>query len=357
MNYVPLSALPIHACGDPNDKHWRWSFRKLLHTPATRMRFLLFLCCFGLVLFVTFDSEELVLREEDLSKIRPTILDLAHDFAPMRRMLCNGAVSVEHAPATLPGNQRHRTRRAKSTLVRKPHNEDIERFPGPCKGWHTPWDTCAIILGVESSGTKLAGQLAAVALELSTGLDTLRMHGDVACHTNRSKCLHNNLVVHRSLPHGHAFPNVTAIVDDLKLNCSIVRLVICTRDKHISMRSKLWTHQHSTTLAAYEQAIGVRMLQELVKSGIAPHFIFSYESLMLLGDAYIDQYIKFLRNNSTYDNPGMMALASPYLRDGNIRYTRASIVAGFGERLYRNVLHCFDKIWTGGRITVVPWVS
>jgi hypothetical protein len=153
-----------------------------------------------------------------------------------------------------------------------------------------------IVVGLESSGSKVAALSAADILEYPKHVHTLW-----SAHGARAGCFHRGgkhfctSVVHRSLPHGSCFPQVDQLVKIFhEHNFHDVKLIVATRDKTISSQSKAWTHQSNPRVANLEQHLAVRQLASLIIDPPVPAYVFSYESYMMLGQAYMVPLLAFL---------------------------------------------------------------
>jgi len=157
--------------------------------------------------------------------------------------------------------------------------------------------TVVVVVGLESSGSKLLAQLilrlAFPAPERGPEDPTRGWPGHggfVRCGRNRSPtwCFG---VMHLSLPHNDCFPDLAAELAALRAHGYRTRLVLALRDQSISLRSKLVTHQRDRTTARIEQEIGTQLLAALATQDegedAPPPVLFSYESLMVLRGTYI----------------------------------------------------------------------
>ena len=153
---------------------------------------------------------------------------------------------------------------------------------------------CIVVVGPESSGSKLAARIAAHALVWPDrqfwGHQGWRGHGDAA---NISL---GHIVMHRSLPHGDKkpyYPDVRGIVQKLQRtkDCD-VRLVVAVRDENIALLSKIQTHQRHVGTAMREQLVATAMLRDLLKEPrAAPIFIWSHEAFNSYQDVYAEIYL------------------------------------------------------------------
>jgi len=153
-----------------------------------------------------------------------------------------------------------------------------------------------IVVGLESSGSKVAALYVADILEHPELVhDLWDAHGARAACFHRGKKHYCTTVLHRSLPHGSCFPQVNQLIEILRENnFKDVKLIVATRDSTISSQSKSWTHQSNPSVANLEQHIAVRQLANLLTNPPSPVYVFSYESYMMLGQAYMAPLLAFL---------------------------------------------------------------
>lgn len=147
-----------------------------------------------------------------------------------------------------------------------------------------------LVIGLESSTTKLVAKLIALNLGLTDHIE--KWNGNWSIKNDQHE------VVHRSLPHGDA--SLYLIGQDTD-NYDYVILVF--RDWYSSLRSKMATHQSDKGLARLEHLRGRQCLidifthnQELLNSKM---FIFSYETAFILRRAYVELFLR----NLGFDNP------------------------------------------------------
>ena len=99
--------------------------------------------------------------------------------------------------------------------------------------WDLPaLSTLIIVTGLEASGTKEVARIVA--------------HRALACDyglwSGLGSCIdkaRGNAVLHRSLPHGAAYPDIDGIINKALARRFFVGVVVCSRDKTIALRSSL----------------------------------------------------------------------------------------------------------------------
>ena len=144
-----------------------------------------------------------------------------------------------------------------------------------------PPSRCVLVVGPESSGSKLAAQIVAHALVWPGrpwGAAGWRGHGDAINVSSGAA------VLHRSQPNGGAtvhFVDVRGVVALLARDarCAGVRVVVTARDQQLTLRSKLWRHQRVGAVAAHEQRVAAALLRDALAAPSVPTFVWSYEVL------------------------------------------------------------------------------
>lgn len=168
-----------------------------------------------------------------------------------------------------------------------------------------------VVVGAEGSGSKLAALTVAQAIEearhrsIDWGNSTCDRSAGVWKEWN-GHGVHANyctgtLVVHRSLPHGSCFPNVSHLVYDVAKLGFEPHVVVCTRDQRSALRSKLRHHQRDASIATREHALATRTLADLVSKPVAPTAVWSYETYLQLRGAYVPPLLAFLNLPATRD--------------------------------------------------------
>lgn len=141
-----------------------------------------------------------------------------------------------------------------------------------------------LVTGLESSCTRHVSIMLAKNLGILSEGD--RWDGHDRAHRNG---IH---VVHRSLPHG---ARNNYIDRDFWMGYGTV--VICTRDHHCSLDSKIKHHQRNRELAILEQERGASVMSEILSTHPKAE-VYSHESAQLLGRAYNEMF--FLRIGVPY---------------------------------------------------------
>lgn len=159
-----------------------------------------------------------------------------------------------------------------------------------------------LVVGLESSCTKFVSNLLALNLNIIDkplkGWD-----GNAPIENNEYR------VVHRSLPHWQRENFIS-----LEYASSFDNIIICTRDFYCSLLSKNKIHQLDKEKANLEHERGVLLLKEIFNSLEDKITIFSYESSFLLGDSYVEKFLrKFQINN--YNKVEILDINRKYLKN------------------------------------------
>ena len=208
-----------------------------------------------------------------------------------------------------------------------------------------------LVIGHESSGNRLAANTLAKATGFDyddgeTHLDEQGMVKSTYLHhtvqqwwddPGRIVCDHSR-ISRRSIPHGGADigplrfidhpltgrhnPQPMPLINGLKQAGFDVYVVLTVRDGLIAMLSKLREHTEGTMQTAQEELDeSVRILQEVLMQH-DQCFVFSYESLMLLGEPYVRQLYRFVGIESDY---------MPPLKNANPGYVQSIHPTGKGR--------------------------
>lgn len=160
---------------------------------------------------------------------------------------------------------------------------------------------CIFIIGPESSGSKLVARICAHVLNI---VDFNEWDGSAWCDMG------NHKICHRSLPYNipPQFPDITKWIRDNE-NDFKIHFVLTTRDITISQlsRSERWSKHQEQTVR--ESTIAKKIMSQVMQSSF-PHIIWSYETFMFLGTAYLQHLYKFLEVKSDF---------TPELLDGNLK--------------------------------------
>jgi hypothetical protein len=149
-----------------------------------------------------------------------------------------------------------------------------------------------LVTGLESSSTKILSKLIAYNLELIDSPDNWDGHEFVFDD--------NNLVVHRSIPHG---------LDDFFIDEDFVNefdyVIISTRDWNCSLLSKIKSHEHDVIKANEQHLKGLDIIKLLINN--KGSYIFSSETAFLLQESYTSQFLKTIGIENTkhvvFENP------------------------------------------------------
>lgn len=127
-----------------------------------------------------------------------------------------------------------------------------------------------LIIGLESSCTRYVSKLIALNLNLINDESEWDGHYEISNETH--------IVVHRSLPHGDRYN----FIDNWH---TYDHIVICTRDHHCALQSKLNWHQQVKPYAEHENEVGKSIIRSIVVSEYK-WVIYSYETAFLIGHSY-----------------------------------------------------------------------
>jgi len=158
---------------------------------------------------------------------------------------------------------------------------------------------CVFVVGPEGSGSKLAARICAAALGIAAFDE---WDGDGWSDGGTHK------VLHRSLPYGDPprFPDVARWIADHEGQWDLY-LVLTTRDRTLSHYSRMSRFPKSLRQVRSESEEARAIMAEILGSG-RKRFIWSYETFMFLGGAYLEELQRFLGVDST---------VLPHLVDGN----------------------------------------
>lgn len=162
-----------------------------------------------------------------------------------------------------------------------------------------PARTCVIVLGPESSGSKLIARVCAHVLGI-------RPYGEWNAVGWCAGGGHE--VCHRSLPYGDPprFPDVESMIAEHRADHDI-RFVLTTRDVTLSEMSRSRRFAKPAPQLREESRRAREIMAGLLRSEW-PVFIWSYETFMFLGKDYLDRLYAFLGTASDF---------MPDLVDGN----------------------------------------
>ncbi len=139
-----------------------------------------------------------------------------------------------------------------------------------------------LIVGLESSTTKLVAQLIAYNLDITKSIKEWK--GDWSISNDKHS------VTHRSIPHSDSDIYTTST------DCADYDfIIIVTRDWYSSLKSKISTHQPNVGLATLEHLRGRQCLVDIIEKYKYQinhkMFFFSYETAFILKKAYIESFL------------------------------------------------------------------
>lgn len=158
---------------------------------------------------------------------------------------------------------------------------------------------CVIVIGPESSGSKLAAKICAHVLGV-------RRFGEWNAAGWCGEA--GPRVCHRSLPYGWppVFPDLPALIEEQGRDCDI-RFVLTTRDITLSEISRFRRWGKPPEQARRESLQAREVMAGVLRSD-RPFFLWSYETFMFLGKDYLAGLYRFLGVDSDF---------CPDLADGN----------------------------------------
>ena len=165
-----------------------------------------------------------------------------------------------------------------------------------------------IICGPESSGSVL------VAKTISFVTGHCDFYGKYSGYGFNSESACNNLVLHRSLPYMRPKIFQDSLIEEIATfsdKYERVNYILTTRDKSCSILSKIRRFGSNKKDAEKDYEIAAPFFEKL--TGDDNCFIWSYESMLLLGKPY------FFR---MYRHFGIKSDFVPQIHDGNARYIK-----------------------------------
>ena len=169
---------------------------------------------------------------------------------------------------------------------------------------------CVFVIGPESSGSTLVARIISANLNRH---DYAEYNG-----TNFNADHFPHRVCHRSLPSRNPrvpdWPNIDEWLTEFK--DYRIYFVLCTRDIHISERSRLFRSRlvpglNLTPQQFREDSLKARQIIIDVMGRDLDYFLWSYETFMYLGRDYLRMLNRFLEVHADF---------MPQVKDGNIKY-------------------------------------
>jgi hypothetical protein len=176
---------------------------------------------------------------------------------------------------------------------------------------------CVFVIGPESSGSMLIAKICAHVLGI---LPYGEWNGVGWCERSDG-----HRVCHRSLPFGDPpqYPDIERWIADYSSGYDVY-FVLTTRDLSISELSRFERWARPFAHSRHESLIA-REIMVRVLSGPQARMLWSYETFMFLGDAYLKELYEFLRIESVF---------SPRLLDANAaKVSRPHLVSIVLKRL------------------------
>lgn len=151
--------------------------------------------------------------------------------------------------------------------------------------------TCVVILGPESSGSKLVAKTCA---------HVLGVHAFGSWNATGWSSGNGHRIYHRSLPHGRPsqFPDVDALVGDRGADHAL-RFVLTTRDRTLSELSRCERFLMDAAQARHDSDRAREIMASILRSDW-PSLVWSYETFMFLGKDYLDLLYRFIGVESDF---------------------------------------------------------
>ncbi len=171
---------------------------------------------------------------------------------------------------------------------------------------------CWIVCGPESSGSSF------LAKTLSYAIGKCSYPGEYSGYAYNNSYICENFVLHRSIPYGrpkHWAENLLHEIDSFKYKFEKVNFILTTRDRNISTLSKIKRFNENANEAQEDFKKASSFFHELTMD--LNTYIWSYESMILLGDSYFKRMYKFFNIKSDY---------IPNIYDGNEPYIQTEYI-------------------------------
>ena len=183
--------------------------------------------------------------------------------------------------------------------------------------------TCWVICGPESSGSVLIAKTISHAVGASnhfSGYSGYGYNGEIGI---------DNLVLHRSIPFLRPKKTHHDLLDEialLKQHYHIINYILTTRDPLISIISK--SNRFGGSLAEGREDIELARDFFVSVCQEPTCFVWSYETMQLLGKAYFQRLYEFFNIDSEF---------VPAIKDANSKYVLPSSDISFDESLFKTV--------------------
>lgn len=177
------------------------------------------------------------------------------------------------------------------------------------------YQTCWIVCGPESSGSVLVAKTISHAIGVSTDFNSWNGYG------YNSEIGANNLVLHRSIPFMRPkmyHDDVQKEIRELKKHYSRINYILTTREPTISLISKKNRFGGTYEDGELDLEKGKTFFRQIC--GEPTCFIWSYESMQILGADYFKRLYSFYGISSDF---------IPEVRDANQKYIRTTDDIGF----------------------------
>ena len=166
-----------------------------------------------------------------------------------------------------------------------------------------------VVCGPESSGSVFIAQV------LSYAIGSCSQYKDYSGYGYNMQARNNGLVLHRSIPFQRPKcwqDSLLEEVDQFKNEYENINFILTTRYTEITLLSKMRRFGGDLSTAREDIVKALPFFQSLAKEKST--FIWNYETMLLLGDAYFSRL---------YDHFGIDSQFYPETYDGNITYLNA----------------------------------
>ena len=167
-----------------------------------------------------------------------------------------------------------------------------------------------VICGPESSGSVF------IAKTISYAVGHCEFYGQYSGYGFNSKIHCENLVLHRSLPYKRPKRFQESLIEEISTfsdKYERVNYILTTRDKNCSIKSKMRRFKDSLTEANTDYITAAPFFERLTNDDRC--FIWSYESMILLGKPYFLRLYRFFEIDSDF---------FPEIYDANAAYLTQS---------------------------------
>lgn len=145
-----------------------------------------------------------------------------------------------------------------------------------------------IVTGPENSGSKLCARIIAHVLGIRD-FDKWNGHGLISCGQNS--------ILHRSTP--YARNNIINVKRILKQHEDL-KFIFTSRDKTISRKRLISNRDNYTNKTFNEYLRANKQIISIVAKARVPYMFWSFETMLLYKELYLQELYKFISVNSTF---------------------------------------------------------